>query len=258
MHESTKGKVKRLVDELKQLYEERLVSVCVYGSSVFSDADTGKPGPHTPDINVTVILTDITATDLEKASSVSKWWETVGHCLPVFFSEAEWLRSADVFALEYADIRDNHHLVYGKDLFSTTRIEPDALRLVCELELHRKLIFLRQRLLVYRDKPKVLQDLLEGSINNLAALFRGVLRLRSTADLVPMSSDTVFHELAKSIEGFDPKPFVTLNAKKLGGGKVSSHDVLNLYAVVVQQLGLVTAYVDQCYGFIVPKEGVTR
>lgn len=244
----------QLIKELKHLFDARLVSVCVYGSAAatLSGSDSGKP---VSDINVIVILTHLVSADWDRASSIGKWWEQVGHSLPLFFSESEWLRSSDVFALEYADIRDQHYVLYGKDLYSQTTVDKEALRLVLELELHRTLIYLRQRLMIHRDNPRELEKLLLSRLGNLAALFRGVLRLKSDAP-VPMRHSDVFEALPNVIEGFVAQPFLTLEQRRHREIKLSTHDDLSLYFAALEQIGRVTDYVDQVYGFISKQEGV--
>lgn len=254
MQAETQGKVDKLVHELKTLFEDRLVSVCVYGSAVFQEALPPVEAKH-KDINVLIILKGLELSDLEKASSIGKWWEQVGHSLPMFLSEAEWQRSSDVFSLEYADIRDNHVVAYGKDLYNEVSVNCDALRLVCELELHRKLIYLRQRMLIHRDKPEILLDLLQHSVNSFAALFRGVLRLKSDV-AVPQKAPEVFEALKGVVDNYDPEPFLQVIASKAPKAKVSKTDIFPLYHRVIGQVSLVTAYVDDVYGFVPQKEGV--
>lgn len=255
MRQTVKEKTDKLVKELQHLFDNRLISVCVYGSSVFEE-EIPAVQEKFKDINVLVILNSLESSDLEKASSVSKWWERVGHSLPVFISEEEWHRSKDVFALEYADIRDNHVVAYGKDLFSDIGIERDALRLICELELHRKLVFLRQRLLLHRDNPRVLLGFLQESVNSFAALFRGVLRLKLESGNIPQKSPLVFEALKGLVSGYDPTPFLRVLHSKEPGTTVRQTDIFPLYNEFVRQISLVTAYVDECLGFVVPKEGV--
>lgn len=257
MHPSNKKKVTQLLKELQHLYGERLVSVCIYGSAVFKE-DVDRVDDKHRDINALVILQSLSLSDLEKASSISKWWDKTAHALPMFLSEEEWRRSSDVFALEYADIRDNHHVAYGKDLYSDVEIIPDALRLVCELELHRKLIYMRQRLLLHRDKPKVLIEMLQKSVNSYAALFRGVLRLVHKTKDVPQQPDAVFHALKDLVAGYDPAPFLKVLASRQPGHKIAEAEAFSLYNRFIEQVGTVTEYVDQCLGFVNRKEGVCQ
>lgn len=236
LHPTTQKAVDHLVQELAHLYGDNLVSVCVYGSAVWKTTEVVK------NINVMILLNKLDTDGLERASSLAKWWQTQGHTLPMFMSLDEWHRSADAFALEYTDIRDHHVVVYGQDLYSHIHTDHDSLRLVCELELHRKLIFLRQRLLLHRDSPKELLGFLLEAISSLTALSRGVLRLHQ--DKPPMAGPEVFAALNAQIEGFEAAPFLRVIEAKDNPKSVRLTDVPSLYAQLVLQLGVLTAYVD--------------
>lgn len=255
MKQDVEKKIQQLVKELQQLFENRLVSVCVYGSAVFQE-ELPPVKEKYRNINVLVILEQMELSDLERASSAGKWWEKEGHSLPMFLSEEEWLRSGDVFALEYADIRDNHYLAYGKDLFSGIQVDKEALRLVCELELHRKLVFLRQRLLLHRDQPHILLEMLQEHINSFTALFRGVLRLGLDEGKVPQKASLVFEGMKNLVKDYDPTPLLRVLQSKEPNTQVRHTDIFSLFCQCIRQIGLVTAYVDNCFGFVTHKEGV--
>ncbi len=252
MHPDVQTKVQRLVYELQHLFDTHLVSVCVYGSALQRDAQPAQK-KHLQDINVLVILSEIDYKDLEKASSISKWWEKTAHALPVFMSEEEWGRSADAFALEYADIRDNHHVAFGKDLYSETQLDVQSLRLVCELELHRKLVYLRQRLLLYRDKPEVILDMLQHHVSSYTALFRGIIRLKRSHNEVPQTALDTLTMLKDIVPGFNESSFEKILHSKEVKGHIASAEVMTICHDVLEQLDLVTHFVDQCHEFAVSK-----
>jgi len=246
--------VKELVTKLKEKYQDQLISVCVYGSSVLRKKPVGKHNKNL-DINVLVILDKLGLQELDKGTGVCKWWSKIGHSLPIFLSRQEWDRSNDVFALEYADIRDNHYVAYGEDLYSELEILPEALRLVCELELHRKLIFLREKYM--QVEPKILNDLLFEGVGSFAALFRGVLRLKLDREEVPLEAAEVFENFSSlGISGFDSKPFLKVLEVKENELKLREDEILELTEQFIEQVGLVTDYVDQCFGFIKKREEV--
>ncbi len=245
MQKHVEQKLGQLVEELQHVYDDKLVSVCLYGSALFETEMPKLKSPH-QNINVLVILSDISPKDLEKASSISKWWLKVANAMPTFLSEVEWHRSDDVFALEYADIRDNHHLAYGKDLFSHIEVNCEALRLVLELELNRKLMFLRQQMLGFSDKPLQLLNRLQGSTNSFISLFRGILRLKYPPGDIPQKAPIVLERLKELIPDFDAAPFEKVLQSKVVGTTLSRSEVLPLYQQFICQIMLVVAYVDGC------------
>jgi hypothetical protein len=197
------------------------------------------------DINVLVLLNEMEFEDLEKASSISKWWGKTANALPIFLSEREWRQSADIFTLEYADIRDNHHVAYGEDLFSQVEVDMSGLRMICELELHKKLIALRQRLMIHRDNPKTLIELLHKSVNSFSAIFRGVLRLKIPREQVPQKAHQVFEKMQDIVEDYSATPFLRVLQSMEPTMALRNSDVFVLFSDYLRQLERVRLYVDQ-------------
>lgn len=260
MRQDVNRMLERLVGELRHLFDENLVSVCVYGSVAFRDDTTQGVSGKPDNINVMVIVRTLNHFDLKKAASILKWWEHAAHALPIFMTEQEWRRSADIFALEYADIRDNHRIVYGEDLYSAVQVDSTSLRLICELELHRLLIRLRQQFLLHQESAKTLQTVLEHNLNSLAALFRGIVRLEQHGQAVPQAADAVFDALKAHIPEYDPAPFhrvAQLKSHQLKGFRGT--EVFTLYQQVLQQTERVCHYVDSWFdGSLHLKEGVPQ
>ena len=216
MQQQVQEQANELVERLKSVFgEDRLVSVCVYGVALFGESLPVR-AKRQSGVNTLVILKSLETADLEKATDIGRWWDKKAHALPLFLSEEEWRNSADIFALEYADIRDNHHVAYGEDLYNNVEIHTEPLRLVTELELHRKLLFLRQRLLLFRDEPGMLIEFMHGSIHDLATLFRGVLRLSLAREEVPALPPDVFRQMEKQVERFDAASFLKILASARG------------------------------------------
>lgn len=248
LDQKTQAQAGELVARLKTLFgEQRLVSVCVYGSAVFGDTpDAEKPRrKEQPDINTLVVLKTLETADLEKASEIGKWWNKKAHALPLFFSEQEWLHSADVYALEYADIRDNHHVIYGADLYNDVEVHKEAMRLICELELHRKILFLRQRLLLFRDDPKILVEFMHRSVADFAAVFRGVLRLTLSPDQVSAKPGDVFRQLEKTVDRFDATPFLAVLDSCRGVQRIDKARALRMFEAYLAQVSVINLYLNE-------------
>ena len=220
-----------LKDRLLALFGDRLASLCLYG----------EPGPQDEPSQVLVILDALRHDDLERAAEVGAWWERHADALPIFLSREEWAHSADVFALEYADIRDSHRLLHGENLFADLRVDERAMRLVCELEVYRKLVFLRQRLMPYRTRPDMLETFMRQGTPEIAPLFRGVLRLaHPAASSPPLQPHAVFDGMAATVQGFQPGPF----QRALAPSKGKNPDALAWYEAYLAQLGLVNRYLN--------------
>lgn len=244
MNPDVQAKLTQLVTELQHLYAEKLVSICAYGPAL-DDTYFSQLKQHHQSIQTLIILETLTPTDLEKASSIGKWWLKTAQALPTFMSKAEWLSSQDIYALEFADIRDTHYVAFGEDLYTPIQIESQALRLECEQECHRKLVNLRQGILLHRDKPRLLLETLQKNVLALMPLFRGIIRLHNPTETAPFYSGSVLGKLEELIEGFQAEPFHSTFQGMIAQRFIRLTDVSALYNQVLEQVELVTHHVDQ-------------
>lgn len=224
-----------LAGRLKAQFGERLVSVCLYGSGA-RDIEHSKKS-----LNVLVILQGLSSEDLHAASTVSLWWEQKAHTLPVYLSEEEWTNASDVFALEYADIKDWHWVAYGKDLYSAIEVDCHSLRLICELEIYRKLLFLRQRILLLRNKPETLLTLMKDANGSFAAIFRGILRVYRPDQPLESKKENLFSKLSEVVPGFSKEPFIAAE----NCAQIDKTQILPTFERYVAQISLVNSFLNE-------------
>jgi len=211
-----------LIEKLKEIYKEKLISVILYGSCVTNDCDN-----EFSDINTIVIIDSLTAIDLKNASSVSKDFSKatkpknlgnisqlvellsnymLAHCdpaqisrnpLPLFMDKDEWLNSCDVYPIEYSDIKARYKILYGEDIVAPLVLEKSNLRLQCEYEMKNVLIKLRQNYLAKSNDLREIEILLKTTSKSFFALFRAILRL--TSEDVPFNHKEVISLLAEKV-----------------------------------------------------------
>ncbi len=179
-------------------YGDALVAVVLYGSAARGDYRAG-----VSDLNLLVILNSADAAVLRRGSTLAQEWAGAGNPPPLVLGEAEWRESADVFAIEYSDMRDAHVVLQGESPFAGLDIQWDDLRLQCEHELKTKQIRLREHYLL-ADSPEAVGKLLMYSFPTFLTLFRTGLRLAGRE--VPRSPEEVIGAIA-ALAGFDPEPF---------------------------------------------------
>ncbi|MEX2584131.1 MAG: nucleotidyltransferase domain-containing protein, partial [Gemmatimonadota bacterium] len=195
--------------ELGRIYDDSLVTVLLYGS-----AARGEFRPGISDLNLLVILDELKLDQLRQSASVTRGWVEGGNPPPLMLSLSEWRGSADVFPLEYGDIRDAHVVLAGESPFTGLKIVRRHLRLQLEHELRSKKIQLREGLLVAGEKPDELGKLLVHSLSTFLTLFRGMLRL--DGEKVPGSAEDVVQAVAEKV-GFAPDPVLeVLDARRNG------------------------------------------
>lgn len=162
-----------LVEKLSEAHGQGLESVVLYGSSVLGgqiDADRPK--------RVLVVLDRITPKDLRNAHEVAEWWRSEGNPVPVYFTSEEIADSSDVFPIEFMDMSQVRHVVYGKDPFDGLDIQTQNLRHQLEYEMRAKLLRLRRLYIPASRSTNQLAKLMADSLDSFAVLFRHVLMLR--------------------------------------------------------------------------------
>jgi len=166
-----------LADELSELkgklteaHGDNLRSVVLYGSAVVGgQLDDDRPK------KVLVVLDRIAPADLKAAHDVAEWWRSVGNPVPIYFTAREMSDSSDVFPIEFIDMSQVRHVLYGRDPFDGLDINTQNLRHQLEYELRAKLLRLRRLYIPASQNANQLARLMVESLDNFAVLFRHVL-----------------------------------------------------------------------------------
>lgn len=151
---------------------ENLIAVILYGSAV-----KGENIPKQSDVNIMVVLSELT---LEKLSSVEKIisrGQRKAKINSVFWTEEELKNSADVFPVEFLDIKEKYRILYGKDIFSGITINTKNLRHQLEFELRSKLLRLRNEWLNLKGSKALLFDFLTRAGTSFLHLFNYAQKL---------------------------------------------------------------------------------
>ncbi len=104
------AKLTELVQRLKTAAGTNLTTVVLYGSAV-----TGEFLSEHSDLNVLCVLAQAGARELAQLHVVAEWWMRQGNPAPLVFTLDELRRSADVFAIELFDMKENHRILFGSD-----------------------------------------------------------------------------------------------------------------------------------------------
>lgn len=159
-----------LKDKLTEAHGENLKSVVLYGSAVVGgQLDDDRPK------KVLVVLDRIAPADLKAAHDVAEWWRSEGNPVPVYFTSKEMTDSSDVFPIEFIDMSQVRHVLYGRDPFDGLDVHTQNLRHQLEYELRAKLLRLRRLYIPASSNGNQLARLMVESLDNLAVLFRHVL-----------------------------------------------------------------------------------
>jgi hypothetical protein len=197
---------RQLTDKLQAACGARLRSVILYGSAAAGDFSRKRS-----DYNVLVVLDQIGMDELKAIAKATRPWTRAGNPPPVLFTADRLARSADVFAIEIADMKTNRRVLFGDDAVASLEVDDGNLRRQLESELESALIALRERYLLTRGRPRDVTELLIQSSTAFLVLFRAALRLYQ-GDVPAHKIDTL-----KALErhiAFDPGPFQIVEQMK--------------------------------------------
>ncbi|MGA7561466.1 MAG: hypothetical protein WBW01_04000 [Terriglobales bacterium] len=158
------------VERIRDAAGTNLVAVILYGSAAAGDyvAD------HS-DVNLLCVLGDTSFAAIEALAPAVAWWGKQKHREPLLLSAEEIRRSADVFSIEFLDMRRHYRVLWGEDVLKTLEIPMRLHRAQVEYELREKTILLRQRLLMAAGNADAKWELLLRSLPAFGTLFRHAL-----------------------------------------------------------------------------------
>ena len=159
--------LKDLVTKLERAFHDRLVSVVLYGSAAGADHHA-----KFSDLNVFIVLKEITPRELGEAEPILRWWREHNHPAPTIMSEEEAHNSADCFPIEFRDMKDRRKLLYGVDVIAEVEVDGKFYRAQVEHELRAKLFRLRQQGARVLSDPVALMKLCVDSVSTFCVLGR--------------------------------------------------------------------------------------
>jgi len=162
-----------LASDLDRVFGARLRSVVAYG------LDT----PAAPRLLHALALVDRLAfDDLVKCVPSVAGWQRRSLAVPLILELEEFIRTLDVFPLEYGDIIAHHVIVAGADVFGATRVSPNDVRRACELAAKSHLIHLREGFLETGGSSDEVGALIAASAPAFRVLLANIARLADDDD----------------------------------------------------------------------------
>ena len=156
-----------LAADLQRIFGARLQSIVSYG-----DGDGESDAIHTLALVDTLKFHDLAACVPLVAS-----WQRAGVAVPLVLTRDEFLRTLDVFPVEYGSIIASHEVVVGTDPFAGMEVGHADLRRACELQVKSHLIHLREAFLESGSGPGSLAHMIAASSEPLRALVSNLDRL---------------------------------------------------------------------------------
>jgi predicted nucleotidyltransferase len=158
------------VERMRAAAGTNLLAMVLYGSAAAGDyvAD------HS-DVNLLCVLGETSFAAIAALAPAVAWWGKQKHRAPLLMSAEEMRRSADLFSIEFLDMRRHYRVLWGEDVLKTLEIPMRLHRAQVEYELREKTILLRQQLLAVSANDTAKWELLLRSLPAFGTLFRHTL-----------------------------------------------------------------------------------
>jgi hypothetical protein len=147
-------------------------SAVLYGSAARGDFVPGRS-----DINLMLILDDLSPRTLAALAGPFGTWRKSGYEPPLVIGRPEWDRATDVFPIEITDMRAGYQVLRGSDPLQGLHVVPEDLRRALEREFRGKLLRLRQGYVAAGGDPAALGELASRSSGTVLVLLRALLAL---------------------------------------------------------------------------------
>lgn len=225
-----------LVRQLRAAHGDGLHAVVLYGSAAM-----GETIPARADYNVLVIVERIGVAELRAVAATTAAWAEAKQPPPLTLTRREWLASADVFPMEYADVLAHHRVLHGALPMAGVVVDPLNLRRELEHQVLGKLLQLRAAILTAGNQRPRQLALLEQSLGTMMVLFRGLARLHGAP---PAAQREALAEWAGRTAGFDAAPFVRVVRHVRGETTLPADAAEGVLAGYLDALERFVAHVD--------------
>lgn len=217
--------------EVRTLLSGELVSVVLYGSGAGANFV-----PDLSDINTVIIVGELRFDILQKLQPHIAAWHKQGFALPLLLDREFLQRARDVFPMEFHDIREQHQLLWGEDVFRDIVIDSRHLRFQAEHEARSKLLRLRALYLECAEDAPRLRALMLDSSKTFIVLMRNLIRLHGHAGV--MTHENVLHRFEQQFTLSFPqlRQLIAIRAAQQSWPNATLTDFFCEYLTEVQQI----------------------
>jgi len=173
----TEKTIAQVADEARSMFGKDLVSFVLYGSAAGEDFVPGRS-----DLNFAIVLERVAFSHLKALHRYLPAWHKVGVATPLLLDRRFLQRARDVFPTEFQDIKAQHRVLYGEEVFATMEVDRRHLRYQSEHEARGKLLRLRALYAEVGADRKRLAALLLDSVKTFVVIMRNFIRLRTRQD----------------------------------------------------------------------------
>jgi hypothetical protein len=219
------------------LYGEKLVSLAVFGS-----AAVGEFLAKVSDINLLVVLTNVGLPEMDAIRKFMRQMQGQPLGTPLLMTKDFIRSSADVFPIEFLEIKEKHQLLFGEDCFSKLKISSQNLRHECEHEIKGRYLRMSQSYLEISEKAEALRQLLLSGHNANFPAFRSLLRLKKIKP--PIRREEVLQELVKTF-GLNPESLQQADRLRESKLKLDGPGLRELFKEYINEMEKLAKAVDK-------------
>lgn len=224
------------VGELASVFGDLLVSLTLYGS-----ASSGEFTDNASNLNILVILKNDCPEDLSSATPVINKWK-YRKIAPLFMSEEYIKKSCDVFPIEFLDIKENHLVLFGEDIFRTIKVDTRNLRFQCEHELKAKIMNLKQFYARNSGNKTALGPALFRAITPVIHILRSALHIKGNP--APYNKGEAVNAIGREY-GIDTVLWLDILAAKAGLKRIRTKDAASYFAHFIDDTEKVAEVIDR-------------
>jgi hypothetical protein len=168
------GKIEDFARQIDIIAKDNLVAIYLYGSvthKIFENPSTN--------IKILIVLKSAKVESIENISPAIAKAKNTYNIDTTIITKEEVKTSADVFPIEFTDMKVKKFLIIGDDVFKNIQISMEDLRRSCELELKKRLINLRSFFVLNLKHPKLLVENLLQDLSGFLMQADTVLYLKA-------------------------------------------------------------------------------
>ena len=205
-----------------------LLSIVLYGSGA-----TGQHVPGKSDLNLLVVLNEVTLPLLSRHQKQIAQWNKGGISTPLFVDGSFLPTSTDSYPLEILGMLSAYRVVRGGDPLAGLKVNPGDARLQSEREIKAKKLLLRRGYLESHGKEAHLRRVLAAAVPAVEAILRGMLFVGGGEW---HAQGAAFRAACAAGLAVDPKTLEDLRSLRVGRIRPNRDAVLDLYARTLRML----------------------
>jgi hypothetical protein len=184
-----------LAGDLRRIFGNRLTSLVAYGVRETNGHDPDGP------LRTLALLTEYAFDDLRRCAPLTYAWRRLGLAVPLLLTRYEFMRTLDVFPLEYGSIIANHVVLAGEEPFTETQVSAADRRRGCEHQAKSHLVHLREGFLETGGDSRDVSALIAASAPAFRGLLVNLIQLDADRPDVPFVDDHALAEITHEIIG---------------------------------------------------------